>query len=844
MDTSAAPDLTASISATVAGFQTQLVSIIKSDALKQDYTLLNGFLSFAHSKLNKIMELALSDIKSGKITQAVPFLLDLSWEKLWYPIFKWFQAWRASLLMKTDVKGKPNYIEFRRMSTKANKFAKFVLSIYNDLLIQLLNQYATTGVISESAVIEPLSLAIQKSAGKEKLDKRSSQTSLIVFICQRCTFYMASVEKYKAISGKLNNKFAMADFAKAMELLHISLNLSPSFSEVFFQRGLIYIQCNNFGLATYEFLRGCLTSTPSVNCINSFQNIMFNEESSMHQRLTGMVKHIHKIELHRERFVNREIIEYYFLPLLGSILRPNVWIDANSPRYLKNTKIDLKDLELMMFEKLGTRYSKSIDTIFKNLMIVLSCFHIIVLLSKSSRDPATVYQSKLSELNVQELLYLKFAFKYINHIFENIIYEVWDSDFETFQYLAMVRVSLNWMNTNKSVLQYAQSELRFCQNLTRFVNFVGRSNIIPVDLQAKSQSPKRQYCFQEDIISREFSPLKYALTDSDDSSIFGKDNSIDTLLGSPLSEEKLDCKGEAILRLESIISLSKTLLEGNTCGFEINGEKNCYFRSRKTPDKKIGSEFNRNQVGSGVTIKPRVITKVKEIKTLQPQAPKQEDDVPNWGYSGSSVPVAPSTIDVKPSFSVPGTPSTVKKDRSDMAYDDETDETSTESSESSSDFDMSTIANTLEELNREVESANMAEIFPPTRADVANAPFPTGPYTNSQPMPPVTRAPAVLNGMPYQQRPKEFHGGGNLQSDMYYGGPPLPFIQQQAVMGQPFGYPIAQCPQQIHAQQGVPPTAQPSRVFSNPIWNPTMEAGPGSSSQRATAYPYGSNYSG
>ena len=77
------------------GIKSQLNSILKSNQLFHDYALLNGFLAFAHSKLNAVVlssidsQYSLCQSRSSSVADVTTFdysdistILDFSWESV------------------------------------------------------------------------------------------------------------------------------------------------------------------------------------------------------------------------------------------------------------------------------------------------------------------------------------------------------------------------------------------------------------------------------------------------------------------------------------------------------------------------------------------------------------------------------------------------------------------------------------------------------------------------------------------------------------------------------------------------------------------------------------------
>lgn len=202
---------------TINKFQGQLDSTFKSNQIVHDYAPLKGFLSFVDSKLTRMVieslreQHAVYENANGTIDdKTVPLILRLYWEKICYPIFKWFQAWRKMLLPKTP-KDQPKYVEFRRMNAKLTKFFKSTHKFYYNILEDLAARYDCSDVLP-SEIFKKLNLHEKSSDLRIKLDSNNTFTIFIMRTLHTCQLYLGAAHRYKAAGEKVNNRYQVQDF--------------------------------------------------------------------------------------------------------------------------------------------------------------------------------------------------------------------------------------------------------------------------------------------------------------------------------------------------------------------------------------------------------------------------------------------------------------------------------------------------------------------------------------------------------------------------------------------------------------------------------------------------------
>ncbi|GCF01440.1 translation inhibition and nonsense-mediated decay [Zygosaccharomyces mellis] len=673
---------------TINDFNEQLNATFKSNKIVQDYALLSGFLSFVHSKLSRLITEILE--KQQEIFQnqnegagdvevddkSIPLILRLYWEKIAYPIFKWFQVWRKMLLPKAP-KEQPRYVEFRRMNTKLTKFFKSVHRFYYTVMEMLLNRYDVSEVIPKGVLQEVCNDTKLKGENELlKLNANSRFTVLIVVTLNSCLLNLGSAQRYKSLGEKLSNKYSSQDFRKSFRYLDLASYILPSIGEAHLQKGMIYIQTDNLGNAIYEFTRSALSRIPSSVGLTNFATIICDKDSNLRQRFDSVLKETHLQEIEGTKIINREIIEFYFLALFGAHFAPNAWINPNNKKCLFDG-IAIDHLKEVMLHRIRTRYLKNVETIFHSLVTVIGGFDLLLIIrSGPKKAPFDIKSINLKDLDETSVSYLTFAFNFITQVFNSVIKDCWKKNLENYQYLAMVRIVECWIKSNRAVLQFSHRNEEFCKALLHFLNDIGKSELVAVS-PSTNHRPRRKYFFQEDVEFKEFSCVKYALSDFNDEEIYENNDVPSRLLNRPPSEDKLPAEEEGKLRLNAIVSAGVKFLAKNSCGVEWNSQTNMYeFHSKfkKPAIEKIGSSTNKREPfspKSNSSAQAVAVSNTVSLSELEEQlAERTKQNINNgdarginnninngnnnkggnkWGYSGSSAPMPPTSLSTKPS---------------------------------------------------------------------------------------------------------------------------------------------------------------------------------------------------
>ncbi|GAV52918.1 hypothetical protein ZYGR_0AI02000 [Zygosaccharomyces rouxii] len=679
---------------TINDFNEQLNATFKSNKIVQDYALLSGFLSFVHSKLSRLITEILD--KQQRIFQSqekdagdveiddksIPLILRLYWEKIAYPIFKWFQVWRKMLLPKKP-KEQPRYVEFRRMNAKLTKFFKSVHKFYYTVMETLLSRYDVSEVIPKEVLQDVCNDAkIKEGDVLLKLSANSRFTVLIVVTLNCCLLNLGSAQRYKSLGEKLSNKYSSQDFKKSFRYLDLASCILPSIGEAHLQKGMVYIQTDNLGNAIYEFTRSALSRIPSPAGLTNFATIICERDSNLRQRFDSVLKETHLQEMEGTKIINREIIEFYFLALFGAHFAPNAWLSSTDNRCLLDG-IGIDHLKEVMLHRIRTRYLKNVETIFHSLVTVIGGFDLLLIFrSGPKKVPFDIKSINLKDLDETSVSYLKFAFDFITQVFNTVIRDCWEKNLENYQYLAMVRIVECWIKSNRAVLQFSHRDEEFCRSLLQLLNDIGKSKLVKVSPSANHR-PRRKYFFQEDVDLKEFSCVKYALSDFNDEDIYRNDDVPSRLLNMPPAEDKIPAEEEGKLRLNAIVAAGVKFLAKNSCGVEWNSQANMYEfhpKPKKPNMEKIGSSTNKRPSFSPkihLSTQAPMVPKTVSVSELEEQlAERTKQNIGNgdaggitnnitngnvsnssnkWGYSGSSAPMAPTSLSTKPSSTLTNT---------------------------------------------------------------------------------------------------------------------------------------------------------------------------------------------
>lgn len=506
-------------------YQDQLSGILQAYSANQDDALLSGFLTFAHSKCSKQFDEMLGqvgdDVRANKLengAEDAQLIMDCLWKSVHYPIFKWFQLWRQHLVA-VKVEQKPRFVELRKMNSKLTKFFKIIHKFYYGILDMLASRFELSEILPKP-LLNQLNIQVSEGAPKQALRSDSGAAVTVVVLMHRSLLNIGCCHRYKSVCEKYKNiPHDLQHFQKSMRYFNLATLVLPSVGEPYLQEGLIYVQTKNFGLSTYSFARSALSRLPSTAGFSNFVNSICDPSSRIFTQVLDSFQDVCRQE--REgRIANREIIETYFLVLFCSKFAPSLWSGEKGKCLLSEARLQF--VKEQLYEKTATRYGKNLELILRNLILLIGGFDLLKTAYASNSDAKKVQSVALS--------YLTFTFDYISHFIQEVVLKELDNHQE-WVYLAFIRVVECWLMVNKTALQFAHRNVKFCDVMMQLMNEIEKNPEMASDASDLGHRPKRPYYFEEDVLLREFKSLKYALSDFKDDEFFGAGNASGAFVG-------------------------------------------------------------------------------------------------------------------------------------------------------------------------------------------------------------------------------------------------------------------------------------------------------------------------
>lgn len=689
--------------------------MLETDIFRDD-TVVKGAIQMIHSKIMQMLPQALvpegvpqgtnrdsvtlsvdaHDIRSNPEIRSsdAHLILDLTWKRVHYPIFKYFQNWRNRNVAEGS---RPNYAGHRQLNSILQKIFPQIHKLYYSTVELIFANYNLTALIP-SDTRSKLNISAKKF-NDDALGVLTPEDPFAidcVMTLQRCLLYIGCAQRYKIIMEHLSDRYQQADFQKPIRYLDISSTIVPSVGETFLQRGICYTHTKNFGNAAYQFARSSLSRLPSDAGTLNFSNLLGDPNGSLFKKLLNSLDDLKVQETIKKRIINMEIMEFYILPLIGSHIFPQTW---------KNNRHSdrLKHFQTLLFDKIEIRYIKNISMIFQDLILLIGGFHMHQLINGASSNATsfteTTFNSGKPLLNEDgsannangsgnsnsgigegqhhsEAKFLEFIFKFFTHLVDKVIMKEF-RNYEMYQYLAMVRIMMCWIKSHKNVLRFAHRSTAFCQSIVNLTNEFLSSNEWSIDLE-NLHRPTRDYFYEEDIMLKEFQPTKFTLSDFNDEKLLAMDNLPDRLVGK--IKTKLTAKEEHSSRVQVLVFSNKKFLEKNCCGFQLDAESRRYVntavkrnKAKSLPNinkfepitKSFSSENGNGKSyqqknGFSVAFTTRENSNESGSSADLSSSPRLTDNILKdnstsgnvWNYSGSSAPQAPLNFNPNSSFSV------------------------------------------------------------------------------------------------------------------------------------------------------------------------------------------------
>ncbi|CCD25985.2 Est1p NDAI_0G02100 [Naumovozyma dairenensis CBS 421] len=589
----------------ISHFTTILSSVLERNHVSDQNTALTRLLVVLRNKLTIHVEGVLLERQTSVILDGSDDLvgfLDQLWRDIIIPVFDWFQNWKDALIINSNQKCN----SFWKMKRVLIKTFKLIHKIYYGLLELFIKKYDTAFVIP-NGIITRLNLTSYNDdkENKYQLHPSSSFTVLIMKTFHCCLNYLGLVHFQTSMIEKVpGSTYEITDFKKSIRYLELASLVLPAIGNTYYFKAKIHIQCEDFANAIFEIMRGSLVRLPEYDeSFELLRRIMCpNKDNDIHLILNQKLKELHKQDVEINPDMDSKIIESYFITLFGTYFTTIMW---GSTIQNTDTQIEMAQaLKVIFYERLKTNFVDNMDIVFKQVVIVIGGMHLMA----NEKGNSSALVKELNKIKLSNyIIYLEFVFDWITNITHNIIIPFWLINIENnHQYLAIIRVVLCWVKSNRGILHYSHRHDGFCQVIANLINGMIKSDSFALEA-VSSRRPRRDHFFHEDIILKEFSCVNFSLTDFNDSPIFDSSNKLDRLIGSTSTDARRTCVEENKLRLQSIFVSGKKFLEKNGAGILWNDKLNAY----ELPNEIIDS------TSTNTTLEPPGSFSSVENKTLR-----------------------------------------------------------------------------------------------------------------------------------------------------------------------------------------------------------------------------------
>lgn len=654
------------------GFSRQLTGIFDAGNPAEEKAILKGFVILVQSRIQAMVEAhfatgleqARSNIEPKSLLYAIR-VLQLTWDRIWHPIYCQFNSQRDTLAIEWARSTSKNYPEIRRLTSKVKKFSDSVTDFYM-IIIQLVQKNINTNHIVPKFATDLLKVEVTDEMESNMIQKPSDRlTFLVNAIYHSNMFYLGCLNHSKAVCSRFNDKYTLEDFNVSIRYFDAAILLNSYLGRYFYQKSFIYLTLNDDPTYCFNTVLSHLAPGRCSTAILKIRSIFYERNSDRHMHIREVLKDIHQADLFSSKIVNREIIGYYTLALIGLNLNKDGWLDKDSDEKRGNVQtimgIGINHMELALNERLGTRYIKNIDLIYQNLITVIGCYHLI--------DDLNVVCSR-NGIKQHKRTYLKFASSYMMTILDRVITAGWEKSLETYQYLAMARIMLDWIHTNDDVHKYITKIEEFMQLMATLVNKLIASKYVTYE-EITSGIPIT-YLLEEDLLPHTLKFLVKPFNELDGRIMMESKDKCNRICGQVVETDgdgddgKLTKEEEAVIRMKSIIVMGKKLLSDNT--HDINWDESATkyvftkIRRNKFNNNVQNSLTNKNnsKMDSLADGKQRGVfskTNLRKIDNENKKPDALEQLIKRRGmgrsqmpiYSGSSV-VAPESFTTKPTL--------------------------------------------------------------------------------------------------------------------------------------------------------------------------------------------------
>ena len=718
-------------------FNKQLTNIFETKSSAEENAILKGFVILVRSRMQAMVEAhfaeGLEQVRSHNEPNGISSAirdLSLTWDHIWYPIYCQFRKQRNIIAIEWARSTSKNYAEIRRFTSKVKKFSDSVSSFYM-VIIQLIQKNINTNHIVPKFASDLLKLEASDEAKSDRIEKPNDKLTFIVNAAYHSSMcYLGSLNRFKAVCSRFNDKYTVEDFSLSIKYFDSATLLNPYLGRYFYQKSFIYATLNDDPKYCFNNVLAYLAPGKSAPAILKIKSVFYDKKNETQIHIRSMLKDIHQADLFSSKIVNREIIAYYTLALIGFNLNKDEWLDKDTNGKQNNIQtimgIGIKHMEMALNERLGTRYIKNIDLIYQNLVTIIGCYHLIDDLN--TVDP-------MNEIKQRKRTYLKFVSSYMMTVLDRVIIAGWEKSIDMYQYLAMARIMLDWIHTNEDVRKYITKNIEFMQLMATLLNKLIASKYITYE-EIEPRVPIA-YLLEEDVLVHTLRILLKPFNELDGRKMMESKDKCNRICGQVVEsdgdgDKKLTKEEEAIVRMKSIIIMGKKLLSENINDITWNENSTQYVftkvrrnNSNNNADKGLVNKI-MNKNGSFTGGKQRGVFSKSNLRNTDSEKNKPdalEQLIKRRGvgaselpvYSGSSV-VAPDSFTTKPTLGFSSNSESVKENgtddkdvttRSHISVNDSNASTNesevgvTEALERDAPLDMATIESALRELTQQ-----------------------------------------------------------------------------------------------------------------------------------------------
>lgn len=327
-------------------------------------------------------------------------------------------------------------------------------------------------------------------------------------------YYSAIMETMNYKIQQFNKVLKWSTLGQFFENHHSKADSSEDFSRHHLLKSSVYFKCDCYGYAVVCLLRN--EQRKQVNNVETFDMIsnMLDIKGDQYKKI---LTHLQKLDyMNKDKgnrlIINKEIIEEYFLYCWNEILQKNILENSSSsltPDYQYRIEV--------LKEKISIRYKKNILPIYINSLLCVSG----ALFLKNSNKATKQYYKYCSDYIVFVMgnAILKEFQNFLNEINNSNLTNNNSKNSKTFQnhyqYLAFVRVILQFVYNDSEFLKIVIENKEFVKVLATFVNLCGeydpeilkkytpQSNSNNINgkkaLKELYPKPKRNYLYQEDL---------------------------------------------------------------------------------------------------------------------------------------------------------------------------------------------------------------------------------------------------------------------------------------------------------------------------------------------------------